>query len=192
MEGIAQSTTRRLASSPSHADTGRARQRQKRCYTKVDPTSQKISAFLHFVRDDGCCSALNMDSASTNHSAYHICVDRRNKNNTARRSRNCNLPNLSVSQKRIFTSKLRRALTDGTPVVTFLDEVSMCTAITLGHIIQRYREVENLIIGPFILVGDFFQVFRYNLFCFRFRLTVLYFSDQACRGHDNLLLNDAL
>ena len=137
-------------------------------------------------------AALNMDSASTNHSAYHIGVDRRNKNKSARRSRNCNLPNLSVSQKRIFTSKLRRALTDGTPVVTFLDEVSMCTAITLGHIIQRYREVENLIIGPFILVGDFFQVFLDNLFRFRFRLTVLYFSDQARRGHDNLLLNDAL
>ena len=102
-------------------------------------------------------AALNMDGASTNHSAYHIAVDRRSKSN--KRPRNANLANMSQSQRKIFASKLRLAIADGTPVITFLDEVSLTTAITLGHMLQRYHEIDNLIIGPFILVGDFFQVY---------------------------------
>lgn len=102
-------------------------------------------------------AALCMENAITNHSAYHIGVDRRKKNK-AKRPRNQDLPKLSQSQTRIFTSKVKRSLDDGTPVITFIDEVSLMTAITLGHVIQRYREIKGLIIGPFILVGDFYQV----------------------------------
>ena len=102
-------------------------------------------------------AALCMENATTNHSAYHIGVNRRSKS-TARGPRNQDLPKLSQSQTRIFTSKVRRSLEDGTPVITFIDEVSLMTAITLGHVIQRYREIEGLLIGPFILVGDFYQV----------------------------------
>ena len=102
-------------------------------------------------------AALCMENAITNHSAYHIGVDRRKKNK-AKRPRNQDLPKMSQSQTRIFTSKVKRSLDDGTPVITFIDEVSLMTAITLGHVIQRYREIKGLIIGPFILVGDFYQV----------------------------------
>ena len=102
-------------------------------------------------------AALCMKNATTNHSAYHIAVDR-SKQKKAKGPRNKDLQGLSKSQKRIFSSKVRRALEDNTPVVTFIDEVSLMTAITLGHVIQRYREIEGLIIGPFILVGDFYQI----------------------------------
>ena len=96
------------------------------------------------------------ENATTNHSAYHIAVDRRNQKK-AKKPRNKHLQGLSQSQTRIFSSKVRSALEDNTPV-TFIDEVSLMTAITLGHVIQRYREIKGLIIGPFILVGDFYQV----------------------------------
>ena len=102
-------------------------------------------------------AALCMENATTNHSAYHIAVDSLNKQKAAR-PRNQDLPAMSQSQTRIFTSKVKRSLEDGTPVITFIDEVSLMTAITLGHVIQRYREIKGLIIGPFILVGDFYQV----------------------------------
>ena len=97
-----------------------------------------------------------MKNATTNHSAYHIGVDRRNKNK-ARRPRNQGLPEMSPSQTRIFTSKVKRSVEDGIPVTTFTDEVSLMTAITLGPVIQRYREIKGLIIGPFILLGNFYQ-----------------------------------
>jgi hypothetical protein len=105
-------------------------------------------------------AALNMENASTYHSAYHVTVDRRKKNKKSSRPRNANLQPMSPRQMRIFSSKLKHALEDGTPVITFIDEVSLSTAITLGHVVQRYRELETkgLVIGPFILVGDFFQV----------------------------------
>ena len=105
-------------------------------------------------------AALNMENASTYHSAYHVTVDRRKKNAKSSRPRNANLQPMSPRQERIFSSKLKHALEDGTPVITFIDEVSLSTAITLGHVVQRYRELETkgLVIGPFILVGDFFQV----------------------------------
>lgn len=102
-------------------------------------------------------AALNMENATTNHSAYHIAVDRRTKKK-ARGPRNQDLPPMTESQKRIFASKVKRSLDDGTPVITFIDEVSLMTAITLGHVIQRYKETKDLLIGPFILVGDFYQV----------------------------------
>ena len=113
-------------------------------------------------------AALCMENASTNHSAYHIGVNRQTKTK-AKKPRNINLPKMSASQKRIFSSKVKRALEDGTPIITFIDEVSLMTAITLGHVIQRYREIEGLIIGPFILVGDFYQVLAY-IFCPTFDL----------------------
>ena len=102
-------------------------------------------------------AALCMKNATTTHSAYHIAVDR-NKRKKATGPRNKDLQGLSQSQTRIFSSKVKRALDDNTPVITFIDEVSLMTAITLGHVIQRYREIEGLIIGPFILVGDFYQI----------------------------------
>jgi hypothetical protein len=114
-------------------------------------------------------AALCMENATTNHSAYHIGVDRR-KRSKASKPRNVNLPNLSDgSPLRIFTSKFKKALEDGTPVVTFVDEVSLMTAITLGHMLKRYREIPDLIVGPFILVGDFYQVLPHShwpILCF--------------------------
>ena len=105
-------------------------------------------------------AALNMENASTYHSAYHVIPDRRKKGVKSTRPRNANLQTMSSRQERIFASKLKHALDDGTPVITFIDEVSLSTAIILGHVIQRYRQLEakGLVIGPFILVGDFFQV----------------------------------
>ena len=69
-------------------------------------------------------AALCMENATTNHSAYHIGVNRRSKS-TARGPRNQDLPKLSQSQTLIFTSKVRRSLEDGMPVITFIDEVSL-------------------------------------------------------------------
>jgi hypothetical protein len=69
---------------------------------------------------------------------------------------NTDLPSLKEQQLHlhIFTSKLKHALhdLDGPPVITFIDEVSLTTAITLGHVVQRYREVKNPIIGPFTFI----------------------------------------
>ena len=137
-------------------------------------------------------AALNMDGASTNHSAYHIAVDRRSKSN--KRPRNANLANMSQSQRKIFASKLRLAIADGTPVITFLDEVSLTTAITLGHMLQRYHEIDNLIIGPFILVGDFFQVyFAFNNSQFFIVISSqVFFSDQASGRCHHIQFYDAV
>ena len=125
-------------------------------------------------------AALCMENATTNHSAYHIGVDRR-KQSKASKPRNVNLPNLSPdSQLRIFTSKFRRALEDGTPVVTFVDEVSLMTAITLGHMMKRYREIPDLIVGPFILVGDFYQVLLHSYWSSVCFCHCLYPMDAIC------------
>ena len=129
--------------------------------------SEVTRKLTQLAKDYGLCSvssamtavaALGMTNATTNHSAYHIAVDRKKRKNMSKGPRNRNLPDMSRSQKRIFSSKVKRALDDNTPVITFIDEVSLMTAITLGHVIQRYREIEGLIIGPFILVGDFYQI----------------------------------
>jgi len=147
-------------------------------------------------------AALGMENATTNHSAYHIAVNRKSKS-TARGPRNQDLPKLSQSQTRIFRSKVRRSLEEGTPVITFIDEVSLMPTITLGHVIQRYREIDGLLIGPFILVGDFFQVwsvpnasrrvfpFMPGLCTISLLTALCVFADPASRRQHNILHHDA-
>ena len=64
---------------------------------------------------------------------------------------------------RIFRSRIQQGLTDGTPIATFIDEVSMLTPIVLGQILGRYShpDLTDFKQGAFILVGDMWQVFSY-------------------------------
>ncbi len=62
---------------------------------------------------------------------------------------------------RIFRSRIQQGLSDGTPIATFIDEVSMLTPICLGQILGRYQhpDLKDFKQGAFILVGDMWQVY---------------------------------
>ena len=96
-----------------------------------------------------------MSNGGTCHSRYTLTV---NKNKKQKSTRNMNLPLLSPLKKRILCSKMTSSLAEGLPVVTVIDEVSMMTAATLGHIIGRYEEIPEMVPGTYILVGDFQQI----------------------------------
>ena len=95
-------------------------------------------------------------TALTCHSCYHLPV--RRKRTQKHKEPNSALDTMGPDQQRMFSSRVRVALDDRSPVCTVVDECSMLTVITLGHILQRYSEVRDLRLGAFIFVGDFFQV----------------------------------
>ena len=59
-----------------------------------------------------------------------------------------------------YRRECSRAMGLGLPVATIIDEVSLLTCAMLGQILGRYDEFlqEGMIPGPFIFVGDFFQI----------------------------------
>ena len=95
-------------------------------------------------------------TALTCHSCYHLPV--RRKRTQKHKEPNSALDAMGPDQQKKFSSRVRVALDDRSPVCTVVDECSMLTVITLGHILQRYSEVRDLQLGAFIFVGDFFQV----------------------------------
>jgi hypothetical protein len=106
-------------------------------------------------------AASNMSNASTIHSMFNFSVDRSKKKNK-KREKNTFLKRISSQQMRIFRSRIEQGLTDGTPIATFIDEVSMLTPVCLGQILGRYRhpDLTDFKQGAFILVGDMWQVFK--------------------------------
>jgi hypothetical protein len=92
-------------------------------------------------------AALCMENSSTNHISYHIGVDCRNQSK-AKSPRNKDLPDLSESQKSILSSEVRRARMDNTPVITFIDEVSLMTTINLGQSSNDAGRSKAWLLGP--------------------------------------------
>jgi len=92
----------------------------------------------------------------TVHSSFGIPVDQSTCTNR-------NLSNLMDKKLHVLLADLQDALDTGVPLAVILDEMSMVTAVMLGHVLRRIQEMNrnlgnNPKPGLFIMCGDFHQI----------------------------------